>query len=143
MAVIYHDIYGPWPKPGANYVPLPDDTDVLPVGLNRAVALVTRGGRSWRVNGTGAGPRIRYSAPTVNAGPAIWQDPLGTVCSKSRRGAGGAKLRSARTSSHYGVPYRQASRMARASLRTGAGAFSTNRALRLAQSTDLICSTMT
>ncbi len=42
----------------------------------------------------------------------------------------------------YGAPYRQASRMARASLRTGAGAFSTNRALRLAQSTDLICSTM-
>ncbi len=45
--------------------------------------------------------------------------------------------------SHYGAPYRQASRMARASLRMGAGAFSTKRALRLAQSTDLICSTMT
>ena len=45
--------------------------------------------------------------------------------------------------SHYGAPYRQASKMARASLRMGAGAFSTKRALRLAQSTDLICSTMT
>ena len=32
--------YGAWLKHGANYVPLPDDEDVLTVGLNRAVALV-------------------------------------------------------------------------------------------------------
>ena len=32
--------YGAWLKHGATYVPLPDDEDVLPVGLNRAVALV-------------------------------------------------------------------------------------------------------
>ena len=33
-------LYGLWPTHGANYVPLPDDEDVLTVGLNRAVALV-------------------------------------------------------------------------------------------------------
>ena len=84
-------------------------------------------------------------APTVNAGngtTANWQSNFGTVCSKSGRSAGGARLSPVRTNSHYGAPYMQASRMARASLRTGAGAFSTKRALRLAQSTDLICSTM-
>ena len=32
--------YGPWLKHGAAYVPLPEDEDVLTVGLNRAVALV-------------------------------------------------------------------------------------------------------
>ena len=32
--------YGAWLKHGATYVPLPDDEDVLAVGLNRAVALV-------------------------------------------------------------------------------------------------------
>ena len=32
--------YGAWLKHGAHYVPLPDDEDVLAVGLNRAVALV-------------------------------------------------------------------------------------------------------
>ena len=32
--------YGPWLKPGAHNVPLPDDEEVLAVGLNRAVALV-------------------------------------------------------------------------------------------------------
>ena len=42
----------------------------------------------------------------------------------------------------YGDPYRQASRMARTSLRRCADAFSTNLAFRLEKSTDLICSTM-
>ena len=32
--------YGPWLKHGAAYVPLPEDEDVLAVGLNRAVMLV-------------------------------------------------------------------------------------------------------
>jgi len=32
--------YGPWLKHGAAYIPLPEDEDVLTVGLNRAVALV-------------------------------------------------------------------------------------------------------
>ena len=32
--------YGSWLKHGANYVPLPDDEDMLAIGLNRAVALV-------------------------------------------------------------------------------------------------------
>ena len=32
--------YGSWLKHGTSYVPLPDDEDVLAVGLNRAVALV-------------------------------------------------------------------------------------------------------
>ena len=32
--------YGPWLKHGAAYVPLPEDEDVLTVGLNRAVMLV-------------------------------------------------------------------------------------------------------
>ena len=32
--------YGAWLRHGATYVPLPDDEDVLAVGLNRAVALV-------------------------------------------------------------------------------------------------------
>ena len=32
--------YGPWLKHGAAYVPLPEDEDVLSIGLNRAVALV-------------------------------------------------------------------------------------------------------
>ncbi len=99
-----------------------------------------------RARWTGAGWQILRSSSVMSAGygaTAIRQDTLGTVCSKSGRSAGGARLPSARTGSCYGAPYRQASRMARASLRMGAGAFSTNRALRLAQSTDLICSTMT
>ena len=33
-------LYGSWLKHGATYVPLPEDEDVLAVGLNRAVALV-------------------------------------------------------------------------------------------------------
>ena len=33
-------LYGSWLKHGTNYVPLPDDEDVLAIGLNRAVALV-------------------------------------------------------------------------------------------------------
>ncbi len=33
-------LYGSWLKHGAQYVPLPDDEDVLAIGLNRAVALV-------------------------------------------------------------------------------------------------------
>ena len=32
--------YGPWLKHGATYLPLPEDEDVLTVGLNRAVMLV-------------------------------------------------------------------------------------------------------
>ena len=32
--------YGPWLKHGAAYVPLPEDEDVLTIGLNRAVMLV-------------------------------------------------------------------------------------------------------
>ena len=32
--------YGPWLKHGAAYVALPEDEDVLSVGLNRAVTLV-------------------------------------------------------------------------------------------------------
>ena len=32
--------YGPWFKHGATYLPLPEDEDVLTVGLNRAVMLV-------------------------------------------------------------------------------------------------------
>ena len=35
--------YGPWLKHGAAYVVLPEDEDVLTVGLNRAVALVDTG----------------------------------------------------------------------------------------------------
>ena len=35
--------YGPWLKHGAAYVALPEDEDVLAVGLNRAVALVDTG----------------------------------------------------------------------------------------------------
>ena len=35
--------HGPWLKHGANYVPLPEDEDVLTVRLNRAVALVDTG----------------------------------------------------------------------------------------------------
>ncbi len=35
--------YGPWLKHGAAYVALPEDEDVLTVGLNRAVALVDTG----------------------------------------------------------------------------------------------------
>ena len=31
--------HGPWLKHGADYVPLPEDEDVLTVGLNRAAAL--------------------------------------------------------------------------------------------------------
>lgn len=37
-------LYGPWLKHGANYVPLPDDENVLAIGLNRAVALVDASG---------------------------------------------------------------------------------------------------
>ena len=33
-------LYGPWLKHGSAYLPLPDDDDVLTIGLNRAVALV-------------------------------------------------------------------------------------------------------
>ena len=33
-------LYGSWLKHGSKYVPLPDDEDVLAIGLNRAVALV-------------------------------------------------------------------------------------------------------
>ena len=33
-------LYGSWLKHGTVYVPLPDDEDVLAIGLNRAVALV-------------------------------------------------------------------------------------------------------
>ena len=33
-------LYGSWLTRGANHLPLPDDEDVLAVGLNRAVALV-------------------------------------------------------------------------------------------------------
>ena len=32
--------YGTWLKHGTTYIPLPDDEDVLAVGLNRAIALV-------------------------------------------------------------------------------------------------------
>ncbi|MDD9990827.1 MAG: type I DNA topoisomerase [Rhodospirillales bacterium] len=35
--------YGPWLKHGAGYVPLPEDEDVLAIGLNRAVMLVDTG----------------------------------------------------------------------------------------------------
>ena len=33
-------LYGAWLKHGTAYVPLPDDEDMLAVGLNRAVVLV-------------------------------------------------------------------------------------------------------
>ena len=38
--------YGPWLKHGAAYLPLPEDEDVLTVGLNRAVMLVDTAGRA-------------------------------------------------------------------------------------------------